>query len=101
MTVTLIPRPPRPDDNSHRIDAEAVNSKQARALYAKREPIYPKLAQGRFRSLKWAAMIVLLAIYYGTPWLRWARGLARPDQAVMIDFEHRRFYFFFIELWPQ
>jgi cytochrome c oxidase accessory protein FixG len=99
-TVTLIPRSPG-EDNEHRIDAEAVNSKAARALYAKRKQIYPKLVQGRFRTLKWASMIVLLAIYYITPWLRWARGAGRPDQAVLIDFEGRRFYFFFIELWPQ
>jgi cytochrome c oxidase accessory protein FixG len=98
--VTLIPRPCAGDDE-HRIDARAVNSKQARQLYQKREQIYPKLAHGFFRNVKWAAMIVLLAIYYVTPWLRWDRGLGRPDQAVLIDFEGRRFYFFFIELWPQ
>jgi cytochrome c oxidase accessory protein FixG len=98
-TVTLIPRPPNED--GHEIDARAVNSKAARALYKKREQIYPKLAHGRFRSLKWVAMIVLLGIYYITPWIRWDRGPFRPDQAVLVDFEHRRFYFFFIELWPQ
>ncbi len=95
--VTLIPRP-RADE--HSIDARAVNSRSARALYAKREPIYPKLVHGQFRALKWAAMAVLLAIYYLTPWLRFDRGVGRPDQAVLIDFGHGRFYFFFIELWP-
>lgn len=98
--TTLLPRPPRAGD-SHAIDAEAVNSAAARALYKKRTPIHPKLAFGRFRNLKWAAMIVLLAIYYLTPWIRWDRGAGRPDQAVLVDFEGRRFYFFFIELWPQ
>lgn len=98
--VTLIPRQPTSSDE-HSIDARAVNSKEARALYKKREPIYPKLAQGRFRSLKWVAMVVLLAIYYVTPWLRWDRGPGRPDQAVLVDFDAGRFYFFFIELWPQ
>jgi cytochrome c oxidase accessory protein FixG len=100
-TVTLIPRPPGNGDDDHRIDADAVNSKAARELYKKREPIYPKLTHGRFRTLKWVSMIVLLAIYYITPWIRFDRGPFRPDQAVMVDFEHRRFYFFFIELWPQ
>jgi cytochrome c oxidase accessory protein FixG len=100
-TTTLIPRPPKDGEHEHQIDAQAVNSKGARALYKKREPIYPKLAQGRFRSLKWAAMVLLLGIYYVTPWIRWDRGLMRPDQAVLVDFEHRRFFFFFIELWPQ
>ena len=85
----------------HKIDVAAVNSGEYRALYKKREQIYPKLVQGVFRNLKWIAMVVLLAIYYITPWIRWDRGEGRADQAVMIDFEGRRFYFFFIELWPQ
>ncbi|MCC6787136.1 MAG: cytochrome c oxidase accessory protein CcoG [Hyphomonadaceae bacterium] len=91
----------RGSDDQHGIEAEAVNSKAARELYTKRQQIYPKLAHGFFRNLKWAAMVVLLAIYYITPWIRWDRGIDRPDQAVLIDFEGRRFFFFFIELWPQ
>jgi cytochrome c oxidase accessory protein FixG len=97
--VTLIDK--REPDTELGVDARAVNSKEARALYKKREQIYPKLAHGFFRNLKWAAMIVLLAIYYITPWIRWDRGPGRADQAVLVDFEGRRFYFFFIELWPQ
>lgn len=95
------PAQPLGHDRDHRIDVEAVNTAANRALYKKRAPIYPKLVQGRFRNIKWAAMIGLLAIYYITPWLRWDRGIGRPDQAVLVDFEGRRFYFFFIELWPQ
>ncbi len=97
--TTLIDTTARAGDLT--IDARAVNSKEARALYKKREQIYPKLAQGFFRNLKWAAMVVLLGIYYVTPWLRWDRGEGRVDQAVLVDFEGRRFYFFFLELWPQ
>ena len=97
--VTLIDNTARADDLG--IEARAVNSKEARQLYKKREQIYPKLAQGFYRNLKWAAMIVLLGIYYVTPWLRWDRGEGRVDQAVLVDFEGRRFYFFPIELWPQ
>ena len=99
-SVTLIDTSAR-DEDGLSINARAVNSKEARALYKKREQIYPKLAHGFFRNIKWAALVVLLAIYYVTPWIRWDRGLDRPDQAVLIDFEGRRFYFFFIELWPQ
>lgn len=71
------------------------------SLYTKRTQIYPKLAHGVFRNLKWVAMIVLLGIYYITPWIRWDRGPGQPDQAVLIDFENARFYFLFIEIWPQ
>ena len=46
-------------------------------------------------------MAVTLGIYYLVPWLRWDRGPYLPDQAVLIDFPSRRFYFFFIEIWPQ
>ena len=70
------------------------------SLYAAREPIFPKRVHGRFRSLKWAVMAVTLAIYYITPWIRWDRGPDMPDQAVLVDLANRRFFFFFIEIWP-
>jgi polyferredoxin len=71
------------------------------ALYAPREPIFPRRISGKFRTLKWWIMGVTLAIYYITPWIRWDRGPALPDQAVLVDLANRRFYFFFIEIWPQ
>ncbi|MBI1494321.1 cytochrome c oxidase accessory protein CcoG [Halocynthiibacter styelae] len=76
------------------------DSQQAPQLYAAREPIFPKRVYGRFRNLKWLIMIVTLGIYYITPWLRWDRGAELPDQAVLIDLASRRFYFFWIEIWP-
>jgi cytochrome c oxidase accessory protein FixG len=82
-------------------DAKAVGSVAYRKLYKKREPIYPKAIDGPFRTTKWAFMSVLLAIYYITPWIRWDRGEGRVNQAVMVDFAHRRFYFGPLELWPQ
>jgi len=72
----------------------------APSLYAAREPVFPKKVKGRFRSLKWAIMIVTLGIYYVTPWIRWDRGPELPDQAVLLDLAHRRFFFFWIEIWP-
>lgn len=70
-------------------------------LYAARRKIYPQSVKGTFRRIKWAALIVTLAIYYFLPFVRWNRGPDAPDQAVLIDFPGRRFYFFFIEIWPQ
>jgi cytochrome c oxidase accessory protein FixG len=84
-----------------RIDVEAVNKKAARSLYKKRVRVHPKRVDGTFRRLKWWIMGITLGIYYVTPWLRWDRGPGAPDQAVLIDFPARRFYFFFIEIWPQ
>ena len=70
------------------------------SLYEKRKAVYPKAVDGPFRRLKWGIMIVALAIYYITPWLRWDRGPYAPDQAVLVDLAHRRFYMFAIEIWP-
>ena len=69
-------------------------------LYEKRKGVYPKAVDGFYRRFKWAVMAVTLAIYWGTPWLRWDRGPYAPDQAVLVDLAHRRFYMFAIEIWP-
>jgi cytochrome c oxidase accessory protein FixG len=90
-----------PQDAVARDDAEAVNKAQNRSLYASRVAIHPKAVQGTFRRLKWALLLGLLAIYYVSPWLRWDRPGDAPDQAILVDLANRRFYFFFIEIWPQ
>ncbi|MEO9897220.1 MAG: cytochrome c oxidase accessory protein CcoG [Paracoccaceae bacterium] len=68
-------------------------------LYSAQEPVFPRKVKGFFRTFKWWIMAVTLGIYYLTPWLRWDRGPSLPDQAVLIDMTHRRFYFFWIEIW--
>lgn len=70
-------------------------------LFAAQKRIYPRDIWGRYRSLKWLAMAVLLGIYYFAPWIRYDRGPHAPDQAILIDMPARRAYFFFIEIWPQ
>ena len=84
-----------------RHDAEAVNSAEKRSMYASRVKIQPKSVAGTFRHLKWLVLALCLGIYYVAPWLRWDRPGEAPDQAILIDLAHRRFYFFFIEIWPQ
>lgn len=85
-----------------RLEAEAVNSAKVRQpMYAARRKIFPKRASGSFRRFKWIVMAITLGIYYLTPWLRLDRGPFAPDQAVLLDVANRRFYFFFIEIWPQ
>ena len=80
---------------------DAVNRRQDRDLYAARRKIYPRLAHGFYRRLKWIVMGGTLAIYYGLPWLRWSRGPDLPNQAVLLDMANNRFFFFFLEIWPQ
>jgi len=76
------------------------SSESQQPLYAAREPIFPRRVKGKFRALKWWLMAFTLGIYYLTPWIRWDRGPNLPDQAVLIDLAGRRFYFFWIEIWP-
>ena len=59
------------------------------------------MAHGRWRTIKWIVLIATLGVYYLTRWMRWDRGPGAPSQAVLVDLDHARFYFFFIELWPQ
>ena len=69
-------------------------------LFEKRTKVHNKRIDGPFRRFKWFVMFVTLAIYYGTPWIRWDRGPYAPDQAVLVDLANRRFYMFGIEIWP-
>jgi cytochrome c oxidase accessory protein FixG len=70
-------------------------------LYQARRKIYPQRVHGTFRRIKWAVLLITLGIYYGLPLLRWDRGIYAPHQAVLLDLPNQRFYFFFIEIWPQ
>jgi cytochrome c oxidase accessory protein FixG len=93
---------PQTNSEIDEFDVEAVNKAGKRQpLYAARKKIFPKRASGNFRRFKWLVMLITLTIYYVTPWLRWDRGPYAPDQFVLIDLEHRRFFFAFIEIWPQ
>ena len=77
-----------------------MSSKPAPSLYAAQVPIFPRKVSGFFRTFKWWILVVTLGIYYLTPWIRWDRGPNLPDQAVLVDVAGRRFYFFWIEIWP-
>jgi cytochrome c oxidase accessory protein FixG len=70
-------------------------------LYVPRKAIYPQAVKGRFRTIKWTVLAITLGIYYLLPFIRWDRGPNAPDQAVLVDLANGRFYFFFIEIWPQ
>lgn len=69
-------------------------------LYAAHEPVFPRRVSGVFRNLKWWIMGVTLGIYYILPWVRWDRGSSLSDQAVLVDLANRRFFFFWVEIWP-
>jgi cytochrome c oxidase accessory protein FixG len=89
-------------ENIERLEAQPVNAARVRQpLYTARQKIFPKRAEGYFRRFKWLVMLITLGIYYLAPWIRWDRGPHAPDQAILMDLADRRFYLFFIEIWPQ
>jgi cytochrome c oxidase accessory protein FixG len=81
--------------------AAAFEEDDAGPLYEAAKKVYPRAVNGFYRQVKWAVLVVALAVYYLLPFVRWDRGPHEPSQAVLVDLGHRRFYFFFIELWPQ
>lgn len=103
MTTLIDNTPPRKQaaEGVEQSLAVATSPSTPQSLYVKRTKLYPKLAHGFYRNIKWFALFILLGIYYITPWIRWDRGPSQPSQAVLVDFENARFYFFFIEIWPQ
>mgnify|MGYP001765862319 CR=1 FL=1 len=71
------------------------------SFYQEHIKVYPAAVQGTVRKVKWAIVVALLSLYYIMPFIRWDRGPGLPNQAVLADLPGRRFYFFFIEIWPQ
>jgi cytochrome c oxidase accessory protein FixG len=99
----MLAPPPGETKSRHagpRVD-DALDLEPETPLYAARRKIYPQRVSGTYRRIKWIVLLVTLGIYYGLPFVRWDRGPNAPSQAVLVDFPGRRFYFFFIELWPQ
>lgn len=97
-------KPPDPTLQAQGVEVEDVKSvreQKTDPFFAKRIQVYPKKVSGRFRRIKWAALLILLGVYYLLPWVRWDRGPNAPDQAVLVDMDHERAYFFFIEIWAQ
>jgi cytochrome c oxidase accessory protein FixG len=82
-------------------DVTAQNRREERTLYSTRQKVHPKLVHGTYRRLKWILMAITLGIYYAVPWIRWDRGPDLPNQAVLLDMEHERFFMFGLEIWPQ
>ncbi len=70
-------------------------------LYEAAKKVYPQRVWGTYRRIKWIVLWIALGVYYVLPFIRWNRGPNLPDQAVLADIAHSRFYFFFIQIWPQ
>lgn len=80
-----------------RASATTANSSEIdQSLYEQRQKIYPREVHGTFAALRVAAVLVLLGLFYGVPWLRWD-----GHQAVLFDLPARKFYIFGLTFWPQ
>jgi cytochrome c oxidase accessory protein FixG len=114
MTTTLVPSPKSPASESALLDIvrktaivpshssdEDQGGEPEPSLYEARRKVYPQRVHGTYRRIKWGLLFITLGIYYMVPFLRWDRGIYAPHQAVLLDLPNRRFYFFFIEIWPQ
>src|SRR5688572_24728598 len=80
---------------SRKISLELLNEGGS-ALYVSERKIYPRDVEGRFQTWRKIAVVVLLGMFYGFPWLRWD-----GRQAVLFDLPARKFYVFGLNFWPQ
>ncbi|MGO4551337.1 4Fe-4S dicluster domain-containing protein [Lysobacter sp. 2RAF19] len=76
------------------IDAALVD--EAGTFYVSERKVYPREVSGRFARLRILAVLWLLGMFYGFPWLRWG-----GRQAVLFDLPARKFHVFGLTFWPQ
>ena len=69
---------------------------QGAPLYVSERKVYPREISGYFQRLRVVAVVVLLGLYYGVPWLQWGQR-----QAVLFDLPARKFYILGLAFWPQ
>jgi len=65
-------------------------------LYQKHKKVYVREVHGLFATLRNAAMVVLLGLYYGLAWVSW-----NGQQVVLFDLPERKFHLFGLIFWPQ
>ncbi len=63
-------------------------------------PIHPRSVKGNFRNFKTAVLLLAYVVYFGLPWLPYARHDA-PGQAVLFDLAGGRFFIFGLVIYPQ
>lgn len=74
----------------------ALDERVEQSLYAQRERIYPRQVHGVFATMRVLAVVLLLGLFYGVPWLHW-----NGQQLVLFDLPARRFHIFGLTLFPQ
>ena len=80
---------------TRRIPLDVVDDLGTSAYVSERK-IYPRDVSGRLNTLRIAAVVWLLGMFYVFPWLRWD-----GRQAVLFDLPARKFHVFGLTFWPQ
>lgn len=65
-------------------------------LYQKSETIHPRLVGGFFAKWRVLSIVILLGLFYLTPWLTW-----NDRQAILFDLPARQFHILGTTFWPQ
>ena len=73
----------------------AVRESEVR-LYEAQQKVYPREVTGRFNRLRVMAVVALLGLFYGLPWLQWD-----DRQAVLFDLPARKFHILGLTFFPQ
>jgi cytochrome c oxidase accessory protein FixG len=80
--------------------AEKVDGKSGDSgeilLYERWLKLYPLWVQGRFQALRRVTLVVLLLVFYASPWLTW-----NGQPAVLFNLPERKFVFLWATFWPQ
>ena len=58
--------------------------------------VYPRSISGTFARWRWVFVWLTQIVFYGLCWLPW-----HGRQAILLDIDKRKFYFFDLVLWPQ
>jgi cytochrome c oxidase accessory protein FixG len=82
------------DERRRTMSTESTAVEQS--LYAAHQKIYPREVDGRYARLRVLAVLALLGVFYGLPWLNWG-----GRQAVLFDLPARKFYIFGLTFFPQ
>lgn len=77
-------------------DKQASGNSQEVSFYKKRDKIIPREVHGVFALWRNVAMVALLGIFYGLPFINWD-----GRQAILFDLPARKFHIFGLTLWPQ
>ena len=88
--------PPPPRGKSPRKVITITPAAVSGSLYEAQVKIQPRSIRGVFSNWRWAMVWATQLFFYVIPWLQW-----NDRQMLLFDLEQRRFYLFWLFLYPQ